>query len=409
MSHNARLTEERLRSWLDGDQPGRERLCIHIMSLDRRFSQTVPVQPKGGPDGGRDIEARFENNRPARGAIGFRNSPSDGAADVRWVKDKFLADLDSALRTAPDLAAFVFFTNVRLTVKKKQSLLDAARKKSAVVVEIYDRERLRVVLDGVEGLAARYQFLQIPMSETEQAVFFTRWGAELESMVTTSFERVDLRLRRLEFLHEAQRPLTHLAFHIVLSQEVSHKEQPHVRALLHLSRLSGNVARNTWSLAVCNNTPLRSLPSCGHLPCLGGAYWHKDASQPLGTFASSWRDPFRLVSSRGGVQMWTDDSEISSLADLDGALFAFFMNRSLSERIARIEIFANDYLVWSAPASELGIDTPNGNPTLPWPLSSEEMADEWVRVMNRGYTASIDFSASTPVRLLEAAQIRRSQ
>ncbi|WKW12841.1 hypothetical protein Strain138_002151 [Pseudogemmatithrix spongiicola] len=407
MSHDARDTEERLRSWLDGNQPARERLCLHLLSLDRRFTQIKPVQPKGGPDGGRDLEARFDNIGPARGGIGFRNSPSDSSTDFRWVKSKLADDLSSALTNEPRLVAFAFFTNVRLTVGQRQKLEELARTKTTAQLELYDRERMRVLLDGVEGLAARYQFLQIPLSAPEQAAFFSRWGSDLEAMVTRSFTKVDERLRRIEFLQESQRPLTQLAFHIVLASATPISDLPHVRAMLHISRFTGDLRRNRWNLAVCNNSPDRSLPSCGQGPCVGGAFWHEDAATPLGTFASTWPDPFRIIASHGGVSAWLDDSQLSRLADLDEASFAFFMNRKLWERVGRIDIFANDYLVWTASVSELSDDPPNAQPELPWQFSADELADEWVRVMPRGYTGSLNFTSSTPLRLIEAEQMRR--
>src|SRR5947209_15645480 len=108
------LTDERLRHWLDSNQLARERLCQVVLSLDRRFSDVRPRHPRGGPDGGRDLEATFEGGRAAFGAIGFRNSATDSPTDKRWVIKKFKADLESGL-TATSLKVFVFFTNVHLT------------------------------------------------------------------------------------------------------------------------------------------------------------------------------------------------------------------------------------------------------------------------------------------------------
>lgn len=122
-----RITEERLRSWLDGDQPARERLCLQVLKLDRRFSEVQPRQPKGGPDEGYDFEATFQGTRRALGAIGFRNTPSDDPADRAWVKRKFQADLTAARASGKQFEVFAFLTNVLLTVKGKQNLYQHAR------------------------------------------------------------------------------------------------------------------------------------------------------------------------------------------------------------------------------------------------------------------------------------------
>ena len=71
------ITEERLRNYLDGNQPARERLCIAILNMDRRFSDVRPRHPKGGPDGGRDIEAKYRDTELTYGAAGFVNGAND--------------------------------------------------------------------------------------------------------------------------------------------------------------------------------------------------------------------------------------------------------------------------------------------------------------------------------------------
>lgn len=49
-------TDERLKSYLDTNQLHREQLCLAILALDKRFTNVRPRHPRGGPDGGRDIE-----------------------------------------------------------------------------------------------------------------------------------------------------------------------------------------------------------------------------------------------------------------------------------------------------------------------------------------------------------------
>jgi hypothetical protein len=53
------ITDERLKSYLDTNQLQRERMCLAILSIDRRFTNLRPRHPRGGPDGGRDVDAIF--------------------------------------------------------------------------------------------------------------------------------------------------------------------------------------------------------------------------------------------------------------------------------------------------------------------------------------------------------------
>lgn len=56
---DSRITDERLRSWLDANQVQRERLCAQLLPLLGQYSDVEPRRPKGGPDGARDIQAVY--------------------------------------------------------------------------------------------------------------------------------------------------------------------------------------------------------------------------------------------------------------------------------------------------------------------------------------------------------------
>ena len=134
-------TDQRLTFWLDTNQLDRERMCQAVLSLNRHFEDVTPRHPHGGPDGGRDIEARYEDGRQAWGAVGFVVRANDSKEHKRAAKKKFTDDLDRALREKPSLLVFVFFTNVRLTGGEKDELLAIAKRNKIEICEIYDRER----------------------------------------------------------------------------------------------------------------------------------------------------------------------------------------------------------------------------------------------------------------------------
>ncbi|KAF5428876.1 hypothetical protein C5S36_16225, partial [Candidatus Methanophagaceae archaeon] len=202
----ARLTEERIRTWVLS-QDGRERMCLGILGLDARFSNIKPRRPKGGPDGGRDIEALFDNREMVWGAVGFRNNVTDSSEDKKWVETKLKSDISSAKASNPNLWGFVFFTNVDLTPTELSTIEEYVRSEGLSFVEIFYRERLRIALDSSRGLSLRYQHLNIPLSEAEQAAFFAEYGSQIERILHKGFGAIDEKLKRIEFLHDCSKPL----------------------------------------------------------------------------------------------------------------------------------------------------------------------------------------------------------
>ena len=167
-------TDERLRSYLDSNQLSRERMCLAVLAIDKRFTDVRPRHPSGGRDGGRDIEAVFEGGQKTFGAAGFMNGANDSAEQKKAIKAKFQSDLKSALEADKFLKCFVFFTNINLTVGEKDEMIAKAKKAGILFCEIFDRERIRVSLDNADGFAIRFQYLGLPLSEAEQATFFAK-------------------------------------------------------------------------------------------------------------------------------------------------------------------------------------------------------------------------------------------
>src|SRR4029077_9759589 len=161
----------------------------------------------GGPDGGRDIEAVHQGQTTVWGAVGFRNGGGLNEESRDDAEKKFRDDLDRALEENASLAGFVFFTNVDLTPGRKENLLTYAQGKKIALVEIFDMERLRHVLDSPEGLIARLQYLDIPMTATEQAALVGKFGNQLQHAVTARFDRVEQTLAQMERFLQFQKPI----------------------------------------------------------------------------------------------------------------------------------------------------------------------------------------------------------
>jgi len=105
----------------------------------------------------------------------------------------------AARRADNEVKSFVFMCNVDLTPGELKELEAFAESNGFSCIDIYWRERLRNTLDGPEGLGIRYQYLSIPLSEAEQAAFFSRYGKDLEDLVRGRFDRVEQRLDEVQF------------------------------------------------------------------------------------------------------------------------------------------------------------------------------------------------------------------
>jgi hypothetical protein len=213
-----RLTEERLRHHLDTNQVMRERMCLALLPLLGPYTHEQPRRPKGGPDGGRDIEALYQGTAVIWGAVGFQNGGGSDESARQKAEEKFKADLDRAVTENPSLAGFVFFTNVDLTPSQIERFKGYAQGKNIQIIDIFDMERLRHVLDSPEGLIARLQYLDIPMSATEQAALVSKFGNQLQNAVTARFDRVERTLEQMERFLDFQKPLLRLDLYVELNQ-----------------------------------------------------------------------------------------------------------------------------------------------------------------------------------------------
>jgi hypothetical protein len=171
-------TDERLKGYLDANQLHREQMCRAILAIDKRFSDVRPRHPRGGRDGGRDIEAVYRGDQVTFGAVGFVNQANDSDEQKKRVKAKFSSDLSSALSSSVKPGAFVFFTNVNLTISEKDDLISEAKRSGIAFCEVLDRERLRISLDSPDGFYIRFQYLNAAigyflLSQSEKWPIFT--------------------------------------------------------------------------------------------------------------------------------------------------------------------------------------------------------------------------------------------
>ncbi|MCP1854232.1 MULTISPECIES: hypothetical protein [unclassified Bradyrhizobium] len=214
-------TDRRLKDHLNTNQAKRERMCLEILTVQDGYTELQPRLPKGGPDGGRDIQGLFRGDL-FFGAVGFVNDATDTNQHRKQIQGKFSDDLDNALKSNPDKPTpkgFVFLTNVGLTPGIIADLQRSAYERRVSYCEILDRERLRIILDSNRGYAIRLRYLDIPLSDAEQKDFFSAWADGITSLIGSG-KGIDQTTKRIQFLLESQLLLDDLSVIVKLDSPI---------------------------------------------------------------------------------------------------------------------------------------------------------------------------------------------
>lgn len=431
-------TDIRLRSALDGNQRDREQMCRSVVALDRRYDEVVPRHPLGGPDGGRDIECRLRGETVAYGAVGFLNGANDSDEQRKKIRQKFTHDLASAKAAKLDLRAFVFLTNVRLPQGEQTEMKRQAQGQGVTHCDILDRERLRIELDSPAGFFIRFQYLGIPLSEAEQASFLSRYGDQIQQVVTTGFQRIERTLNRLLFLQEARGELGYLHFRFNLNRVYTASEIGHFRAFISL--FLNDVQRGVlsiWFGSTDKANRFRTDFSKGEDDPSGiadgiatGAWerrirmpkeWEDEAvtQEPNGIADHSVEEDVGIttvqVNSSSGMGMHSVHAVSASyrsnddfirfragltLLDLDNCMYLPIVNESFAQKIESIEVFAGAYRVAHIECADFRIDRTSFEVEKTPVFSDDELMDQWVRLRPSRFSSAfqINFGDATPTR-----------
>lgn len=438
-------TDIRLRTWLDANQRDREQMCRGVLALDPRYTDVRPRHPSGGPDGGRDIEAVYDGNRVAYGAVGFQNGANDADEQKKRIRSKFTSDLAAALVAKSDLKAFAFLTNLHFTMGEQSEMKEEARKGGIEHCDILDRERLRIELDSPAGFFIRFQYLGIPLSEAEQASFLAHYGDRIQEVVTTGFQRIERTLNRILFFQEATDVLSGIHVRFRLKESYPASDIGHFRAFVSLylraitheilsiwfgstdiadrfrddisdkgiqSGISAGIATGQWEKHVRLPRPGKDeeekvdaqVPT--HTSTDSTSTEDDDGSDeslvPVGSGSSVGMNPVSAIT----VHYRHDDPLIRfrpriQLRDLDDCMFMPFLNLSLAEKIDTIEVVANGYKVAHIGPEDFKIDRSSFQSEIDHAFSVEELNDPWVRIRPAEMSSAfhLRFTSKTPRRL----------
>jgi hypothetical protein len=434
-------TDIRLRSWLDANQRDREQMCRSVLALDPHYSDVRPRHPAGGPDGGRDIEAVFDGDCVAYGAVSFHNGASDSDDQKRRIRTKFSSDLKSALKAKPDLKVFVFLTNLHFTMGGQSEMKNEARLAGLEHCDILDRERLRIELDSPGGFFIRFQNLAIPLSEAEQASFLARYGERIQEVVSTGFQRIERTLNRILFLHEAADVLDGIYVKFQLKKSYPAAEIGHFRAFVDIALraikldilmiwfgssdksnrfradikgdknepagIAHGISSGQWERQVKlldaeiadeeseNKTALLSAKA-------DGDEREKREFVQVGSGSSKGMDPVPVISAN-----YSHDDPLFrfrprlQMRDLNDCMFMPVLNQSLAEKLHSIQVFANGYKLADIGPDDFIIDRSPFKATVLDDFTPDELADPWVRIRpaHIASTFQLGFTSTTPRRM----------
>lgn len=341
------FTEERLRSFLDSNQVMRERLCLAIMPTLGPYTQERPRRPKGGPDGGRDIEAIHDGSIVVWGAVGFRNGGGNDQKARRDAQTKFRSDLDLALKENPGLQGFVFFTNVDLTPGTVKKLKEETSARGIVLADIFDLERLRHALDSPEGLIARLQYLDIPMSPTEQIALVSKFGDQLQDAVLARFDRVERTLSQMEKFLGYQKPLFRLDVFVALNEQRTSTEIGDEAILLEFVGLQDI---NKTLFCLCVNNPSHDRAK-SELVC-NSHIWLEEKKEKIISFASSIGLSLTTMTSFCELSLTTGGHRVT-IADLTHVRLNAFLTAGICPLVSHLIVDANGYELFNCRVTGL--------------------------------------------------------
>ena len=382
---SARDTESRLRNWLNGRQPEQEGMCLQLLPTLGPYTRCQPRRPKGGSDGGRDLQAVYDDRFETWGAVGFMNDASSSNGDRTRIARKFKADLARALQENGHLKGFVFFTNVDLTHSAKDRLREWARSQTSALehVEIFDFEVMRSQLDCPEGLITRLQFLDIEMSKTEQVGLFSRYGGQMLSAMHERFDQIGSLMEKVERLVQFITPLSEISLRIDLSPPVSSGSEP-LMCLVKMDSLYAATVLGDSSFAILFRVDER--PELGL--SVSSLLWNRASPQLLSATDGTirvWSRELHEIAGRVFLYKTVQGTRVTVGNLLADNQIEVFANPALRRLVRHTQLTCNDYDIFNldAPCEE-HYELPT---SIKWPSeTADELAQtSWI-TLTRGTT-----------------------
>ena len=311
------------------------------------------------------------------------------------------------------------------TVGEKEGLSVQGKEIGLLSCEVFDRERMRIALDSPDGLATRFQYLQLALSEAEQASFFARWGDDIQAVIATGFERVETVLRRVLFLEESRSPLSSLTVTVEFDDVYQAEEIGHFRMFctFFLRQSIQDVSTIIFASADRSNRIRDQVQPSFHEQASGikhgrcGGQWESNESvlgDDEATFcrrisASSSVGMNEVSSITASFNRFRGQTPLLRLYDFDRCSYSILCNKSLAEKVARIHVDSDGYAIHRIGSEEIRIEVIKETVDSPVEFTDEELKDPWVilRPEDGSTFFAVDFFDSTPIRLWKVSEVRR--
>jgi len=364
------------------------------------------------------------------GAVGFVNQANDSDEQANRTKRKFLDDLDSALAADPGLEVFIFFTNINLTIGTKDELKGKAARRGIKYCDILDRERIRIDLDGVDGFATRFQYLNIPLSEAEQASFFSRWGDDIQRVISDEFRQLEKSVQRILFLQEINDYLSQFTVVYTLKKEYSDLEVGHFRAFCSLwlkgpvddalgllfgssdraNRFRTDLGANRIQAQAGISAGISGVQLEMQAPHLMEGDGEKFEYKITGSSSMVGRDRLKSLPISFSKNSYIRLNSTMLFKDLDDSNFLPILSEKFAQKVESIQIYCNGYILKEIKRGDFWIDSSEFEEDLSEHFTEDELQDRWVRLRPTEIASAfhIRFFEVTPKRLFEADRVELS-
>jgi hypothetical protein len=247
-------------------------------------------------------------------------------------------------------------------------------------------------------------------------------------VISEGFGRMEKVLNRLQFLAETSLPLDSFRVALDLDREYLASEIGHFRAFCSLELKEPKRRILGYLFGATDNPKRRQAKSIEELDLreggigkgLCGGHWEErlldravpDPFTTIGRytatssgFVSVGLQKVRVLVINFGYDSLIRIPPYLLLSDVDEAVFALFLNRSLANKLKAVRVYGNEYKLAEYSRESMRLDSPLEDPAIPMCFATAELADEWVRVMHDLSPFRLSFSEKTPLRIFPATEI----
>jgi hypothetical protein len=237
-------------------------------------------------------------------------------------------------------------------------------------VDVFDSERMVQLLNTPAGLAARHQFLDIPLSKAEQRAFFGHFGDGLANLVSRNHTTLVNQLERMEYIFAISRPLQQISFRARFAAPVLAKDLVGCAGITFVSSVGDHP--HGWAIGGVASVAPIDLHEL--VACTSPIYRLAAGRQPLQRFLDQrwgWKPALNELCFSPTL---AHSQHLVTPATFDGLWCTTLLSARLAELRPAISIEMNGYCIATVPTHDLQ----GSPPPAQWPLDSHDIGVEFV-------------------------------